>query len=480
MQPFFVSPTESLLIGLCLGGYLQRKEYGVDVHFLDVVESWLKPFVPAFNKTRRFAITAEEIPEDVELSGESDDSHGRSPTHPNMIFGIGPAGAFCVVFDCDRKSLLDLLNAFLGKHIVRAPIDGLLYPAVEKRGLPQVWMEVQATIREACEKGDITVVTGRCGEENGEAIAHRLEELIQFNECGDTFSVGRGFGRAVTMFEDFAERLTRLEQSHVLGLDRCDGLEAGIGPEDLGFDIEDSECQSELDVILHRAELAVYPTILQDLVVSSLVKRSMYAERCLADCSLPPLAWSWQNDVFETNHDAAIQHVNRSRMKLWLAFGELLGFLRDADSLARSAEWTSAAPRSFRELFDASGDKVRNAIRDAELVLSTDTSENVAAKTVGMLANGIEALAKRIWSIQSSSSQQTQTLMQELMSKRQSGSEDEQRFASIAITLYKSYRNPVVHEFDKFQCSVNEARFFVLGMRTLLELSDRILAIGRK
>ena len=65
------------------------------------------------------------------------------------------------------------------------------------------------------------------------------------------------------------------------------------------------------------------------------------------------------------------------------------------------------------------------------------------------------------------------------MSKRQSGTEDEQRFASIAITLYKCYRNSVAHDFEKFQCSITEAGFFVVGMRTLLELSDRISATGK-
>ena len=40
------------------------------------------------------------------------------------------------------------------------------------------------------------------------------------------------------------------------------------------------------------------------------------------------------------------------------------------------------------------------------------------------------------------------------------------------------YRNPVVHDFEKFGCSFIEARFFVLGMRTLLELSERIQTAG--
>lgn len=69
--------------------------------------------------------------------------------------------------------------------------------------------------------------------------------------------------------------------------------------------------------------------------------------------------------------------------------------------------------------------------------------------------------------------------MEELVFKRKPGTEDEQQFASIAITLYKSYLHDNEHELDKFHCSLTEARFFVSGMPTLLERSDRILAAGK-
>ena len=45
MEPFFVLPSESLLIGLCLGRYLQYE--GCEGHtFPCVVQSWVQPFVP--------------------------------------------------------------------------------------------------------------------------------------------------------------------------------------------------------------------------------------------------------------------------------------------------------------------------------------------------------------------------------------------------------------------------------------------------
>lgn len=66
------------------------------------------------------------------------------------------------------------------------------------------------------------------------------------------------------------------------------------------------------------------------------------------------------------------------------------------------------------------------------------------------------------------------TVLQERLTH---GEELERRFASIAIHLYKSYRIPSQHDVERFACSLNEALYFFLGIRQLLELSD---AIGRR
>ena len=415
MEPFFVSPSESLLIGLCLGRYLQYE--GREGHsFPCVVQSWVQPFVP--------------------------------PTWPLLT-----------------------------------------YPYEEK---------------------------------DFEEIEHDFGDLMRHNECNETFDLGREFGRALAMCEDYAARLADLDDRRICELAR-EGkhpgwmpspedvsrfvekyyggkTEAAIEPDvDAANDIEESALQPALDFLLNDPDqLEVYATVLEGVIGSRLVQRSMYARQCLADCTLPvmvayhsstedcrlpdhyPILVGASDDcIFKSQQFFATEHANRSRAMLWLAFGELLGFLRDVDSLAKTAEWTSAAPPSFRELFDASGDKVRDAICKAELILSTDASKSAAATAVGMVSNGIEALAKRIWPIQSRSQQSRSPWMEELTFKLRSGTEDEQRFASIAITLYKSYRKPVVHDLDKFQCSASEARFFVSGMHTLLELSDRISAAGK-
>jgi hypothetical protein len=337
-------------------------------------------------------------------------------------------------------------------------------------------------------------------EKDFEEIEHDFGDLMRCNECNETFDLGREFGRALGICEDYAERLANLDEreiweaaregKHPGWLPNPEDLlraveehkrgktEAAIEPDvDTANDIEESALQPALDYLLFCNALEIYNTVLEGVIASRLVQRSMYARQCLADCTLPVLVayhsstedchlpdhhpifiGASHDSIFKSQQYFATESANRSRAMLWLAFGELLGFLRDVDSLAKAAEWTSAAPPSFRELFDPSGDKVRDAICKAELILSTDTSKSAAATAVGMVSNGIEALAKRIWPIQSSRSQQSRSpWMEELMFKRNSGTEDEQRFASIAITLYKSYRNDNEHELDKFRCSVTLA-----------------------
>ena len=257
------------------------------------------------------------------------------------------------------------------------------------------------------------------------------------------------------------------------------------------IDIAESAWQPALDCLLGRDELEVYETVLKRLNASRLVQQSMYAYQCLTDCSLPAMKWFseggpstfWQSRAIGSSKDGlskhrhlgAIAEANRSRAMLWLAFGELLGLQREADGLAKMGEWASGAPRSLRELYDPSGKRVRDAIRDAELVLSTDTSEDALAKALGFVVNGIEALAKRIWPIDESCRRLTDLLLR----KAKTGTEDEKRFGYIALGLYQSYRNACVHDFGTFHCSVTEARFFVSGMHTLSELADRISATGK-
>jgi hypothetical protein len=89
------------------------------------------------------------------------------------------------------------------------------------------------------------------------------------------------------------------------------------------------------------------------------------------------------------------------------------------------------------------------------------------------LFNAIECLTKRLWSDHFSAEYRGQ-LAAVLHGKLQSLSELQRRFAQVALSLHNAYRNPVAHDLDNFRCSVEEARFFVAGVRVMLDLYERI------
>ena len=88
------------------------------------------------------------------------------------------------------------------------------------------------------------------------------------------------------------------------------------------------------------------------------------------------------------------------------------------------------------------------------------------------LAHGIEALTKRLWPEEDWPKARSghRSLIGMFNAKMDSAIESEKRFASIAIALYKSYRNPAAHNADQFSCKWLEATFFFFGMRVLYDL----------
>ena len=88
--------------------------------------------------------------------------------------------------------------------------------------------------------------------------------------------------------------------------------------------------------------------------------------------------------------------------------------------------------------------------------------------------NLIEGLVKDLWKGEISSSSREGSLWNVLREHCKSSDEDECRFARIALTLYDVYRKPAQHDMHSFHCTWSEARFFHIGIKTLLELSDSI------
>jgi hypothetical protein len=95
-------------------------------------------------------------------------------------------------------------------------------------------------------------------------------------------------------------------------------------------------------------------------------------------------------------------------------------------------------------------------------------------ETIVWASGPIKALAKRIWPDHFDRNQSREFLGAVLHNHLDSPNAAESRFASIPLTLYRTYRNTAQHHFAGFTCTLNEARLFVQGVRVLVELAAAI------
>lgn len=172
--------------------------------------------------------------------------------------------------------------------------------------------------------------------------------------------------------------------------------------------------------------------------------------------------------------DAPETLAHRVLMNAWIAVGEILGVLRDLDVPLMQEDSRAVVPRAFVEI-DATDDEIEKHLRKAEEDLSRGAEGDFLPKYVIAAASPvIEGLTKRVWpnAFQSNDVIAVASVLHSHLHDQTP--EFERRFASIAVTLYTRYRNVAQHEVERVKLSYDEARFFVAGIRTLLNLSKRI------
>jgi hypothetical protein len=105
MDPFLISPTEALLIGLSLEEFLQIKKTNPRVSFLQILDKRLGTFIPDLWQQKRVGITEAGIPGDVEWLVEDETTkRGTSRSNPDRVYGLTDDGAYYEVNDISRKS----------------------------------------------------------------------------------------------------------------------------------------------------------------------------------------------------------------------------------------------------------------------------------------------------------------------------------------------------------------------------------------
>jgi len=448
MEFFFVSPVESLLLGFAWGEYLHdtKRPQEAELRFLGQVADRLSPFLPDFRQTRNVMVSEDDLPQDIEWLSLSDSvDKGFSPTSPDRLYykvkDDDTEFVGCQITDSTRKNLMDLVATYLGDLVATAPADHVALNLGERDDSNKITHELTKGLQEDWTEAVPHYATSD-KKDNVDGIDKALNELIAYNECSDYFSTGKYLGTLLA---------------------RCWSEAPGDQfTDDVGFAEFMDVLEKLLEMKLMRRD-SISTHALRRFARSAKGFRGGVSSD-LAPDFLPGLASAFLK---------SIQH-HRLVHTLWIALGEMCSLLDDVERVARDQEWEGIRPRTFRDLFDQSGDKVRAAIADAERSLNESSGDSdLPQRIVASLAPAIEAIVRRTF-VFSDSGHTAREMMALLSNKLHQGSASERRFASIAIGLHTQYRNAATHEYERFSCSFEEARYFVAGLRVLMALCERI------
>jgi hypothetical protein len=469
---FFVAPSEAMLLGLCLGEYLQMRTTHDSLSFTQVKDVRITQFVPHLSNYRRRSISHGDIPDDLEdiESPMQGIFRGRRSAEPNTFYGVDAEGAYrrTVVF---KKNFEWLLTVYLGPHV---GYPDWYRPILKKmaRDNPD-GLTIESEL--AAGNARLTLDSGSFYGQLDEPL--RIEEavvrLIDFNEMRRFFDLGRYFGTMNAGIQQYESANDRKSSQ--------DSFAAIIkGYSQLAEAPEVKRCSvaySAIESLWHRlwAELNVWTALF--------MARNDSSEGI-------PIFGELSNEQREQLRDASRQRdagqvktksdLQMYRHILWVAFGEVLGSIRDLDQSAKEHDSESIAPRTFGVGRNDTPDRIRKWLGDAERELAYGVGDiGTPEKVVISLKDSIEALAKRLWKTEFDSQYRGASgLPSLLVTKARTGqSPQERRFGQVALSLYYGYRNEATHEQDSFSCTISEARHFISGIRVLLDLFHEI--IGR-
>lgn len=443
MQPFELSRTESLLLGLTLGQYSCCKY----ARFKECLDETLGPFAPAFRPSaRRHAINVLQVPEDIVwgdpvATGEQTIHIGYAPSAPSSFFSQEGDEYYRIDWDHSRKSLTDLVLLFLGDAISLSRWERAFLPGDSPVDIVRQLRELQSN----CDAPDL--LQPNHAIEDREQVERRLLEVIHFNQHEPVFRLGQLLGAAQRVAKKYEIELAEGTWSY----------EPSVEPPGMNVDIFVDEILPLLREILKSPELAPcsYAT---DILKSALT--FLESPEPAGDGITP---------------DEFIEFARKTSRALNLAIGDILGTFRSADLAAGMTTSQLPSLRHFQLRGDSSEDMVRATVAIAERDL-TRPNQFTPEFVVRAISPGIEALVKRHWESELSRNQSAYRgkLGGFLAEKQRNTSGLEERFANIALTLYKTYRRPSEHDLDGFRCSWNEVRFVVSGMRVLLDLYEQL------
>lgn len=496
MNVFGISHSEAILLGRCLEIYLQESFDSEDARFIDHIRAEIRGFLPNAENSNSVRII-QSAPDDVVWSElPSGQSTGEAESTPNSVF-VRLSGSTIECYRTPRKKTLDLLVVdwiadLLDEKTLRQERS---YTCDAEQWRADQTAFLRLAFQHLFDVSETTSVAATSTAEDSAAIEARLKKLVAHPE--NSLETQFEWGRQLGALESSARRILR---SHIEDL-------AYIAGENIEETIADSgliriadtrrlfgKWNPTTEETWHLTSIAPLERLLSEALPISGLSQTLLRKLLVGHKAHIPQGESSpgqyqsheSNDVIPDEPscvDWLVDHfqVQESIRTLYFVLGELTGLHRAGDAAAVLKDLSKPVPRIAKLSRNSTADKILGHLELVEAWFSMDVcSEHLPSAIISELHNAIEPLAKRNWPEDFGKGNKKDELSNCLSKRRKFGNEQEQEFAGYAQVLFRGYRNQTAHDIDSTDYSMQKALLFMYGIRTLLNLSDTIVASRRK
>lgn len=484
-MPYPIWASDAVLLGRALEEYLQANDDS-EVYFLDFLWSRLSPFYPPINfRLRSELIEGADIPRDIAwekaevprdiawwAAAGTESRLGFAPSFPNSWF-FGPAEADIAIRVTRHqpvRHLLDEVAELVAPFAARNPADDALFNLASEAPWGQVqqrgWVFRFNRSRRA-----------RSSADDPDQIEMLLERLVarSDNDCTLFFRAGRALGLVLA-------HCHRYERTFIKELYLSSLVDERVDPDDgnraqYSRAVQANERRERRNNEDHDGFVALSADSWRSYLDASLQE---LLENPLLESSSNAGTWlEIERGKLGEDHDPGdlpteFRTLTTIRAAVWLAFGEIL-HTAQCNENGRPGHHRPRIPRMLKIAplnEKSSNDEIRN-----QLFEEAFDARNVYLSPKQMVVSlvfGVEALAKRLWSDEFARAGPKADVGSVLSERLRCGDDREKRFASLAMMLYKTYRNRADHDFDDFQCTWQGAMLCFTGVRQLLEWSEEM------
>ncbi len=467
---FIIKPSEALLIGCAVREYLEAKGDNEYANILYFLSKRLRPFVPILDTETTTEIPASECDsETIRWTTLNEECEiGLSLNDHNCVYRRYSDMITKTTWDSSRRSLLDLLGDLLEPFVSKSFRDIVQFPSLGEKGLSQE-IDLICTFDYKDPVGFLSRFQTPEQPDDTDGVVCAIGELINhdLNDFGMIYKAGQSFGQL------FAE----LERWH-LGVCREWFAQAKIfrrsGPlikQEAWTQFLDNEYRNGeylwIDTSGEEARRRCNESI-ERVLSRGCVQKCPHAEMSLLNLREAQVGFG---------NDESLQLLAAKAMAS-LALGAVLGSMYAGDEEALAKNAASPTPRMFtlsKLSPEAPLERIKGRVLEMEQILSERSRLGISPEgVISFSQNLIEALAKTLWESEFSSGTRKGELRNILIEHRRSGDQDEHDFASIALMLYDTFRNPAQHDLLNFRCTWLQVWLFHVGTRALLELSESI------